>query len=58
MNVDYLKVAQRRRLNALKVLDRRQPVLPGMKSLKLAPHPDDPKGPPVRERIVYQLQTR
>lgn len=58
MNVDYVSVARERRLAALKVLKRRQPALPGLAKAKMAPHPDDAKIAPFRERIIYQLRTR
>ena len=58
MNVNYVSVARKRRLAALEILKRRQPALPGLAKAKMAPHPDDPKIAPFRERIVYQLQAR
>ncbi len=57
MNVDYVSVARKRRLVALKVLTRRQPALPGLAKPKMAPHPDDVNIVPFRERIVLQLKT-
>ncbi len=58
MNVDYVSVARKRRLAALKVLKRRQPALPGLAKAKMAPHPDGVNIAPFRERIIYQLQSR
>lgn len=55
MNVDYVSVARKRRLVALKVLDRRQPALPGLTKAKMAPLPGTGKVVQMRERIVYQL---
>ena len=57
MNVDYVNIARERRLTALEVLQRRQPALPGMGKLKMAPLQEDGKIVPFRERIVYLLDT-
>ena len=58
MNVDYVSVARERRLAALELLKCRQPALPGLAKIKMAPHPDDVKLTPCRKRIIYQLQAR
>ena len=55
MNVDYVSVAQKRRLEALEILKHRQQALPGLALAKMAPHPEDVNITPCRERIVYQL---